>query len=315
MSGELAFYLKKISRSIDLDTLAQKALNPEEIVAYYTQSSPGYHLFHSGAGSVHMALCPDGRFHRDGYYAQARMIERTLAVQNAHTVLELASGKGFNTIYLAARHPGMGFVGIDLTPAHLTVARRAAARARLTNASFEQGDFHTLTFPDASFDHVFAIESLCHAHDLSAVFAEVARVLKPGGIFSVFDGFRRKPEAQLNDEERLAATLVEKAMAVDKPLPLLHDFLEQGRQAGLAPIAGEDLSTAVMPNLQRLQLFARGYFRFPWLARLCGRWLPPYLVQNAVAGLLMPATVTGGIQSYGYVAFGRSSQWWVADSA
>lgn len=303
MSVELAFYLEKISRSIDLATFAQQVLHPDEIVAHYTQR---------GAG--HLALCPDGRFSRDGYYAQARMIERTLAVQNAQTVLELASGQGFNTVYLASRHPALGFVGIDLAPAHLALARRAAARAGLTNASFEQGDFHTLTFPDASFDHVFAIESLCHARDLPAVFAEVARVLKPGGMFSVFDGFRKKTAAQLSADEQLAATLVEKALVVDKPFPLLQEFLIQAQSAGLTPIAGEDLSVAVLPNLHRLRRLACAYFQVPWLTRLFDRVLPPYLAHNAVAALLLPATVAAGIQGYGYVAFGRSGRWWVADS-
>jgi sterol 24-C-methyltransferase len=44
-----------------------------------------------------------------------------------------------------------------------------------------------LPFPDNNFDAVYAIEATCHAPSLEGVYSEIFRVLKPGGIFGVYE--------------------------------------------------------------------------------------------------------------------------------
>lgn len=44
-----------------------------------------------------------------------------------------------------------------------------------------------MPFPDDSFDAVYAIESTCHAPSLQGVYSEIFRVLKPGGVFGVYE--------------------------------------------------------------------------------------------------------------------------------
>src|SRR5882757_8992377 len=44
-----------------------------------------------------------------------------------------------------------------------------------------------MSFPDNSFDAVYAIEATCHAPSLEGVYSEIFRVLKPGGIFGVYE--------------------------------------------------------------------------------------------------------------------------------
>lgn len=52
---------------------------------------------------------------------------------------------------------------------------------------FVQGDFMKMPFPDNSFDAVYAIEATVHAPSLEGVYTEIRRVLKPGGIFGVYE--------------------------------------------------------------------------------------------------------------------------------
>lgn len=44
-----------------------------------------------------------------------------------------------------------------------------------------------MSFPDNSFDAVYAIEATCHAPTLKGIYSEIFRVLKPGGVFGVYE--------------------------------------------------------------------------------------------------------------------------------
>ena len=51
--------------------------------------------------------------------------------------------------------------------------------------------------------------------DLDRAFSEIARVLRPGGVLTLFDGYLTQPLAQLSADEALAAELTAKGMALD----------------------------------------------------------------------------------------------------
>ena len=50
-----------------------------------------------------------------------------------------------------------------------------------------QGDFNHVPYEECTFDKVYAIEATCHSDDLSKVYGEAYRVLKPGGMFAVYE--------------------------------------------------------------------------------------------------------------------------------
>lgn len=275
-------------------------------VPYYTQSEYGYSKFHSQQDCVHLALNEDGIFSEEGYYGQPRAVSEQIEAIGAQRVLELGSGKGFNSSFLAQRHPQVQFQGVDLTPLHVSIANKKAQS--LPNLSFQVGDFNQLPFPDQSFDLIFGVDCLCHAQDAKIALAEIRRVLKPGGRLVVFDGYREPGFEQRPDEEKITTQLVEVSMAVVNGFDPLESWLAAADTVGLSLVKQQDLSFAIMPNLIKLQQLSQRYFRLIWRAKLIKWFLPKYLVGNSIAGLLMPYAfaVDSGPLGYYLLVFERA---------
>lgn len=92
-------------------------------------------------------------------------------------VLDIASGNGVLAELLAPR--AKRYICLDSNPRVVAAARTRLASFR--NVEVIQGDMHTMSFPDASFDLVLLMHALTYADAPAAVLAESARVLRPGG--------------------------------------------------------------------------------------------------------------------------------------
>jgi arsenite methyltransferase len=77
--------------------------------------------------------------------------------------------------------------GIDMTPEMLAKARMAAAEMGATNVEFVESEAEQLPFPGASFDVVISNGVIDLIPDKDAVFAEIFRVLTPGGRIQIAD--------------------------------------------------------------------------------------------------------------------------------
>jgi SAM-dependent methyltransferase len=104
------------------------------------------------------------------------------------TVLDLGSGGGIDVLLSARRvGPSGHAIGVDMTDEMLALARRNAAEAGATNVEFRKGTIERLPVDDAAVDVVISNCVINLASDKRAVFAEIARVLKPGGRVGVTD--------------------------------------------------------------------------------------------------------------------------------
>jgi len=108
-------------------------------------------------------------------------------------VLDLGCAGGFMAEALAQR--GAQVTGID-PAADAIDAARAHARAGGLRIGYDVGVGEALPYDSASFDAVVCVDVLEHVADLNKVLAQVARTLRPGGMF-LFDTINRNPLARL----------------------------------------------------------------------------------------------------------------------
>ena len=125
-----------------------------------------------------------------------RHFDRVMAARGgwAETaVLDLGCAGGFMAEALDDR--GARVTGLD--PAERAVAAaRAHAAATGRDIRYDTGMGEALPYGDGAFDAVVSVDVLEHVADLGQVIAEVARVLRPGGVF-LFDTINRNPLATL----------------------------------------------------------------------------------------------------------------------
>ena len=141
-------------------------------------------------------------------------------------VLDLGCAGGFMAEALATR--GAKVTGVDPAAQAINAARAHADEAGL-EIQYYVGVGEKLSYEDATFDVVVCVDVLEHVEDLTKVLAEVARVLKPGGLF-LFDTINRNPLSRF-----VTITLAE---------DILH-LLPKGTHDPALFIRPSELSTAV----------------------------------------------------------------------
>ncbi|MEM6385457.1 MAG: bifunctional 2-polyprenyl-6-hydroxyphenol methylase/3-demethylubiquinol 3-O-methyltransferase UbiG [Pseudomonadota bacterium] len=108
-------------------------------------------------------------------------------------VLDLGCAGGFMAEAMAAN--GARVTGID-PAAQAIEAARAHAESSALDIRYDVGVGEHLPYDNAAFDYVVCVDVLEHVQDLNKVLREVARVLRPGGLF-LFDTINRTPLARL----------------------------------------------------------------------------------------------------------------------
>jgi SAM-dependent methyltransferase len=109
-------------------------------------------------------------------------------LQPGERVLDLGSGAGMDA-FVARRDVGTeGHVhGVDITEEMVTKARTNADKLGHENVTFAVGDIEALPVEDDSFDVALSNCVLNLVPDKAQAFAEIARVLRPGGRFAISD--------------------------------------------------------------------------------------------------------------------------------
>jgi len=166
-----------------------------------------------------VAVDPGGNFHfhtgrdlarRLGYEARAvdalpdRAVESFAGVGDPFSlrrlllpgekVVDVGSGGGFDSLIAAGQvGPGGQVVGIDMTPEMLTKSRQTAAVLGLDHVQFREGFAEALPVPDGWADVVISNGVINLCADKQAVFAEILRVLRPGGRLQFADIANGRP--------------------------------------------------------------------------------------------------------------------------
>lgn len=156
----------------------------EKVIQYYQATRSDYERFWMSRDSLAMHF---------GYYdASVRTHEASLLKMNEvlagyawitsrDRILDAGCGYGGSAIWLA-RTLGCQVKGINIVLEQIEEAERFARHHRVCNlVQFERMDFTQTAYPDASFDVVWALESIVHTERKADFLQEAHRLLRPGG--------------------------------------------------------------------------------------------------------------------------------------
>ncbi len=152
----------------------------------------------------------------------------TANLREGEVVVDLGSGGGLD-VFLAARRVGAKgkAIGIDMTPEMIELARRNASKLEggaPANVEFHLATIDALPLPDNSVDCVISNCVINLAPDKSAVFREIARVLKPGGRLAVSDiALKQELPAELGSDLMAYVGCIAGAIQIEDYRQGLHD--------------------------------------------------------------------------------------------
>lgn len=239
-----------------------------------------------------MGITTNGKYSHNDLEVPLLEIEQLIRHDKANKVLELASGHGANTIFLAKRNSNIQFFAIDLS----TKPKRKFYR--LKNTAFEYGDFHNLEiYNDNQFDLIFIMEALCHSNNKVKVLEEMYRVLKTGGKVIIYDGYLGKSFKVLSDVEKKVFKLTSVGMAVGK-FEDLNIFEKEIISTGFKVISKKNYSNYILPTVKRFERVSSIFFRNRYLGKIIKYFLPDMFVRNSISGYLMPLLLNEGIAVY-----------------
>jgi arsenite methyltransferase len=151
------------------------------------------------------------------------------SLKEGETVLDLGSGGGLDC-FLASKEVGSEgrVIGVDMTADMLERARKAAKAGKYENVEFRLGEIEALPVPDNTVDAVISNCVINLSPDRPRVFAEIMRILKPGGRVMISDLVSEHPTPQF---------LVENTDALVGCLPVQEDeYLGLLKDAGMESV-------------------------------------------------------------------------------
>jgi SAM-dependent methyltransferase len=165
-------------------------------------------------------------------------------IESGQSVLDVGSGPGDDALAAARRvGPAGRVVGVDMTEAMLDRARTAAAAEGLTHVAFLRGDAERLPVDDASMDWVISNCVVNLVPDKARAFAEIFRVLKPGGRFSITDLIGENLPAEVLADAAAYCACIGGA-------PSETEYLGAIREAGFVDVAIVDRFAWESPELE-----------------------------------------------------------------
>ena len=162
----------------------------EMVDAYYNMATDFYEM---GWGeSFHFAHCLVNETHDQSILRHEHRLADQLRVKPGQHILDAGCGVG-GPARAIANYTQARVTGVTLNRYQV---ERGIAHTKFHGlehlVSHLQADFTKLPFEDQSFDAAYAIEATCHAPELSMVYGEMYRVLKPGGYFATYEWIHAK---------------------------------------------------------------------------------------------------------------------------
>ena len=292
--SELDKKIEVIKDIFDINKILNIKLNKNYIQKYYFVNKIPYSIFHTNTDLIYMGISRDGKFKTADLLEAARTVEKYIT-KDTKNILELATGRGATSFYLAKKYPKVNFYGIDISKAQLELAFNKAKKLNNYHPTF--GDYHNLKkFKSKHFDISFAIEALCYSNNKYKVLTEVHLKLKDGGFFIIFDGYA-KNNKKLTENEKLAKILLEKGMAINK-FDTYENFLKEVKKSKFKVEFEEDVSKYIIPTMEKFEKISKIYFKIRIFSKILSNLLPKEFIYNTIPGYLGPTLMKLKLYKY-----------------
>jgi cyclopropane fatty-acyl-phospholipid synthase-like methyltransferase len=234
-----------------LKDIFNRKFSEQDVVDYYDATEVHYRMFweFEKSLSIHYGVWTKGiKNLSDAMINTNLLLARAGGINKDSYVLDAGCGFGGSSICIA-EHFGCKVTGITLSARQVEIGTEQAKKRGVENlASFKQMSYTDTSFPDNTFDYVWAIESMQTGSDKHAFLKEAARVLKPGGKLLISDCF--KPyEYNIADEKHMAIMFngwaAEDVISFDK-------FVEIAKFVGLLLKIESDRTLEVKPTVNRM---------------------------------------------------------------
>ncbi|KAH7358675.1 sterol 24-C-methyltransferase [Plectosphaerella cucumerina] len=183
--------------------------------------------------------------HGEPFYQAIARHEHYLAhcinIQEGMKVLDVGCGVGGPAREIA-KFTGAHITGLNNNDYQIDRATHYAKKEGLAHQlDFVKGDFMQMSFADNTFDAVYAIEATVHAPTLEGIYSEIYRVLKPGGVFGVYEWLMTENYDNDNLEHREIRLGIEVGDGISN-MCKISDAQAAMKAAGFKMLMEEDLA-------------------------------------------------------------------------
>ncbi|GKZ34950.1 delta(24)-sterol C-methyltransferase [Aspergillus brasiliensis] len=213
---------------------------------YATMVKLFYHLatdFYEFGWCKSLHFC---RFSHDEAFLQAiarheHYLAYSIGIKEGMSVLDVGCGLGGPAREIA-QFTNAHITGLNNNDYQIEKARRYTMQSGLQDkVSYHRGNFLQMDFEEATFDAAYAIEATLHAPTLEQVYSEIYRVLKPGGVFGVYEWLLTEKYDEGNAEHRRLALGIRQGNGIPK-LFTVSQGLAAMKAAGFELVHHEDLA-------------------------------------------------------------------------
>lgn len=206
---------------------------------YYNLATDLYE--YGWAQSFHFCRFSKGEPFRQALARHEHYLALKMNMQEDARVLDVGCGVGGPAREIV-KFTGANVVGLNNNDYQIERATRYAQKEGLSHKlSFVKGDFMQMSFPDNSFDAVYAIEATVHAPSLEGIYSEIFRVLKPGGVFGVYEWLMTDAYENSNEEHRRIRLGIEQGDGISN-MEKIDVALAAMKAAGFQLELNEDLA-------------------------------------------------------------------------
>ncbi|KAL8672344.1 MAG: hypothetical protein Q9168_003197 [Polycauliona sp. 1 TL-2023] len=199
-------------------------------------------LYEYGWGaSFHFCRFAQGEGFHKAIARHEHYLAHMMGLRDGMNVLDVGCGVGGPAREIA-KFTGANIVGLNNNDYQIERAERYATKEGLgSQLGFTKGDFMQMSFPPNAFDAVYAIEATVHAPSLQGVYSEIFRVLKPGGVFGVYEWLMTDRYDNDNPQHREIRLGIEQGDGISNMVKI-DEALEAIQKAGFVLEHHEDLA-------------------------------------------------------------------------